>query len=74
VSVVREERVTFQAECDGCGARGPERETEASAVEGVTADATTKRVGISLLGRWRHRGGGRLYCPMCFAKNAHPNG
>ena len=74
MSVVREERVTFQAACDGCGARGPARDNEANAIEAVTADVATKRVGISLLGRWRRRGGGRLHCPGCFAKNSHPNG
>lgn len=64
MGVVREERVTFQAECEGCGARGPARDTQAAAVESVTAEAATNRTGFSLLGRWRtYRGS--LMCPGC---------
>ncbi len=52
MSVVREVETTYQAECDGCGARGPKRSTAADAIEAVTADTATARTGISLLGRW----------------------
>jgi len=64
MGVVREERVTYQAECEGCGARGPACDTGAGALEGVMADAATKQTGISLLCRWRTFRGS-LFCPEC---------
>jgi hypothetical protein len=64
MAVVREEHVTFQAECEGCGARGPMRTHEAGAVEAVTTEVTANRTGISLLGRWRYVRGS-LFCPGC---------
>jgi hypothetical protein len=64
MGVVQEERVTYQAECEWCGARGPACDTGAGAIEGVTANAATKETGISLLGRWRTFRGS-LFCPGC---------
>lgn len=67
MSIYREERVTYQAQCDRCGARGPVSQDAASAIEAVTVEATTKRVGVSLLGRWYHWRPDQLLCPSCFA-------
>lgn len=82
MTIHREERITYRAECDVCGARGPARDNPRDAIEAVTAEATTNRTGISLLGRWyQHHGDTRddigLRCPACYAtllgrKEPHP--
>ena len=52
---------TYQAECDACGARGPTRDNEASAIEGVTASAHPPSTYSR---RWRIFRGS-LMCPGC---------
>jgi hypothetical protein len=56
-------RVYFAA-CDGCGARGPERDSAAAAEESVTAEAITTRTGWRLSGCWS-RCGCFLLCANC---------
>lgn len=64
MTIKREELVLYRAVCDGCGRTGPAHRSAAGAIESVTAEATSRHIGFSLVDRWG-REGERLWCGTC---------